>query len=358
MSRKKRHNQGYSGYFDIAPMVREAESRGVCFVIAVSEDKQRGAGKTYSSARLLMQRYQATGERCVILCRRVKEMGDLGRGIFGGYVADTMPGAEIKETLHDGIFSEIQVIKHEGKKKNRETIGFVVPLYNAGKIKQYRGLFKSARVWSFYFDEFMPLDGKYLRDETGPHGLMKTIYDTVNGDMQWMPIIMTANTISLGNPYFKMLGINNKIQTTTRRLVTDGCIFENVRVAGLAERHTTSAANIAFGATGADYANNVWIGDADSLVAKPDGWGRGFYLATLCSGGERFGLREYMSAGLMYVSRSVEACSYEYNLDASGDLRTPLLASVPLLRELESRLYKGEVRVSDGEIQRILLDTL
>lgn len=203
-------------------------------------------------------------------------------------------------------------------------------------------------------DEFMPLDGKYLPNETR---LMKTIYDTVNGNIEDLPIIMTANCISLGNPYFSMLKLNGKIQTNTRKIKTDTVVYENVTVEGLADKHMKSAANRAFGQTGEDYASNVWIADNNSLVCKPDNWGRAIYICTLVYDNHRYGVHGYYGSCYYYISNVVDKhCDYLYNVKMDGDLNIPLLKSAPFLKQLRDNFYKGNVRVSNGEIQRILIE--
>lgn len=344
----------YKDYFDITHMIETAKKEHICFVIAVSEDKERGAGKTYSSAKFLYNRYIENGERFMIFVRNVKELGRIAEGIFGNFLSDNYPETSISEKKQDNVFSYIYATKGKGEDRENDIIGYVVPLKNAPAVKQYRGIFQSSNVKYFYMDEFMPLDGKYLPNETR---LMKTIYDTVNGNIEDLPIIMTANCISLGNPYFSMLKLNGKIQTNTRKIKTDTVVYENVTVEGLADKHMKSAANRAFGQTGEDYASNVWIADNNSLVCKPDNWGRAIYICTLVYDNHRYGVHGYYGSCYYYISNVVDKhCDYLYNVKMDGDLNIPLLKSAPFLKQLRDNFYKGNVRVSNGEIQRILIE--
>ena len=154
-----------------------------------------------------------------------------------------------------------------------------------------------------------------------------------------------------------MLKLNGKLQSNTRRLKTDNVLYENVTVEGLADRHLNSAANRAFGMTGEDYVSNIWIGDNNSLVCKPDGWGRGTYICTLVYDNRRYGVYTYYGTPYYYLSNTVDShCDYIYNVKMDGDLNIPLLKSVPFLKVLRDNFYRGNVRVSNGEIQRILLE--
>ena len=344
----------YQDYFDIEHMIKTAIDEHICFVIAVSEDKERGAGKTYSSAKFLYNRYKQNGERFMIFVRNVKELGRIAEGIFGNFLMDNYPETSIVEKKQDNVFSYIYATTGKGEEKETDIIGYVVPLKNAPAVKQYRGIFQSSNVRYFYMDEFMPLDGKYLPNETR---LMKTIYDTVNGKIEDLPIIMTANCISLGNPYFTMLKLNGKIQTNTRKLKTETVVYENVTVEGLADKHMNSAANKAFGQTGDDYASNVWIADNNSLVCKPDNWGRAIYICTLVCDTKRYGVTMYYGSQYIYVSNTVDKhCDYVYNVKLDGDLNIPLLKSTPYLKQLRDNFFKGNVRVATGEIQRMLIE--
>lgn len=345
----------YKDYFDIGPMIDEAKNNHVCFVVAVSRDAQRGCGKTFSTASYLYEHFVDEGERFVIFVRHVKELGHIAEGIFGVYLSKNHPEVTIYEKSQEKIFSCIYATSGKGEEKKSDIIGYVCPLKNAGQLKQYRGMLQASNVKYFYMDEFMPVDGVYLKDEPK---LMKTIYDTVNGEIEDLPIILTANCISLGNPYFTMLKLNNKIQSNTRKISTDTVMYENVEVEGLEDKHINSAANRAFGMDNEEYLSNVWIGDNDSLKAKPDStWGHGVYSCTLVYNNNKLAVRKYYNIDYTYINRSIDnGCEYVYNVSLDGDLNIPLLRSSPYLQRLRDDFYAGKVRVSDNGIQRMLLD--
>lgn len=345
----------YKDYFDIAHMIEYAKKNNVTFVFCCSTDDQRGCGKTYSSSKYLYE-HALKGEKFMIFVREVKELGHIAEGVFSSYLSDAHPDTIVYEKKQDNIFSFVYHQVGTGDEKETEIIGFVAPLKVARNLKQYRGIFQSANVRYFYMDEFMPLDGRYLPDEPS---LMKTIYDTVNGKIENLPIIMTANCINLQNPYFSLPGVrlNSKVQSNTRSIKTDTYIYENVCVQGLSEKHINSGINKAFGLDNESYLSNVWIGDNDSLVSKCDYFGRAVYIATLAYNNQKLALLEYPNVGLFYISRKVDStCKYVYNLTMDGDLNIPLLKTCPLLKRLKDWFYSGRVRVSDGAIQRILLD--
>lgn len=350
----KKRKKPYKEHFDIEHMIAEAEQKHVAFVIAVSADNYRGAGKTFSSAKALYKRYLERGERFVLFVREVKELGHIAEGIFGAYLAKNHPGTTIYEKKQDNIFSIIYQQTGTGKEKQTEILGYVIPIKNAPNIKNYRGIWEVANVKKFYLDEFMPLTGKYLPNETE---LMKTIIDTVNGNVEDLVVIMTANCISLGNPYFTMLGLNSKIQSNTRSIKTDTVIYEKVEVEGLSEKHLNCSINRAFGKTDEAYTSNVWIGDNNSLVCKPDNWGRPIYICAVVYNGNTYGVYSYPNVGLYYISTTWDATyDYTYALTLDGDLNVPLLRGNKTICRLRDWFYDGVVRVSNGGIQRMLLD--
>lgn len=348
----------YNEHFDIEHMIEYALAHHIVWVFAVSEDKERGAGKTYSSAKYLYEHFIKKGERFIVFVRSVKELGHIAEGIFDCFLANNYPDVIIYEKKQDNVFSFIYQQTGTGEDKTQDMIGYVVPLKNAKTIKQYRGLFQSSNVRYFYMDEFMPLDGKYLPDEPD---LLKTIYDTVNGKIEDLPVIMTANCINIGNPYFCLPGIrlNTKIQSNTKELKTDTCIYENVTVRGLADKHMNSGMNRAYGKTGEEYVSNVWLGDNNSLVCKPDNWGRSNYICTIVDEKKQhYGIHSYPMVDLLYVDRKVDrSCKLVYNLKMEGDLSISHIKTNRLLQSIRDYFYRGQIRVSEGNIQRILLDS-
>lgn len=347
--------QPYKEHFDISHMIDEARRDNIAVICAVSRDDQRGCGKTFSTAKWLWEQYEQKGNRFMLMVREVKALGNQAMGVFGGYLKKYHPKTTVFEKKQDNIFSIIYKQTGSGKDKETEIIGYCTVLKNAQDVKNYRGIWEHANIKSFYMDEFMPLDGRYLPNETK---LAKTIIDTVNGEVQYMPLILTANCITLGNPWFKMLGLSGNIQSSTHRFKNNKCIYENVEVEGLSDKHTTSALNVAFGDYGDDYVSNVWIADNNnSLVAKPDNWGRPIYICAIVYDNNTYGVYSYPQVGLYYISTNWDkSFNYVYNLTLNGDLNVPLLRNNRTICRLREWFLDGVVRVQHGGIQRMLLD--
>ena len=97
--------------------------------------------------------------------------------------------------------------------------------------------------------------------------------------------------------------------------------------------------------------------DNNSLVCKPENWGRAIYVCTLAYDNKLYGVHAYYGSNYFYISTTVDKhCEYTYNVKIEGDLNIPLLKSAPLLKQLRDNFYKGNIRVSNGEIQRMLIE--
>ena len=65
------------------------------------------------------------------------------------------------------------------------------------------------QVRNIIFDEFIPLNGNYLVDETA---LFRNLVSTIIRDVDTVQIFMFANTISWNSPYFELFGATKKVR--------------------------------------------------------------------------------------------------------------------------------------------------
>lgn len=66
-----------------------------------------------------------------------------------------------------------------------------------------------ANVTQIFFDEFIPVDGQYLTDETV---LFRNVISTIVRDSARAVIYMAANTTTWNSPYFRMFGIGRDLR--------------------------------------------------------------------------------------------------------------------------------------------------
>lgn len=326
---------------------------------------ERGPGKTYSFSKTMIERYLETGDKFILLTRHKKDIGNIASGVMDGYLVQEHPELTISEKSQMmGVFGRVYLSHLEKNEKGEtkrisEECGYIISISSADDIKKISSLFYDA--WCFYFDEFQPFSGGYLKDEVD---LLYNIYKSVaRGDghaTRYMPIFLVSNTITLGNPYFDALDLNRNIQSSTRFYRGDAVVFERCEVEGLADEHARTPIDRALKKHIERKGSNVWIMDDNSLVAKPDGWGRGYYVCTVTHDNVKFGVVEYPMVGLYYLQRKIDqSCQYIYNtMKKSGALNLPLIRNAPIFEHLRSQFFNGQVRCQDGGLQRMIIDII
>lgn len=349
----------YEEHYDITKkMMKELDCNGQVPAFRIVCSATRGPGKSYSTSKMLFEEWLETGRKFILLTRFKGELGDIADGAMGGYISNEHPEYRIYEKIQmKGVFSRIYAERGVGDDIETSEIGWVIPLSAADQIKKISSLFSQDMPYYFYFDEFQPTDGRYLKNELD---LVLSIYKSVaRGDgsaIRPMEIIMCSNTISLQNPYFKGLGINRKAQNNTRFTRGDGWVYERCDVVGLKEAHASSAIERAMRYHLEQKGSNDWILDDETLVCKPDGWGRSLYYCTLYYLNDVIAVHRYAN-GLYYLDRKVDkTCDNIYNLTIDGDLNLPMFKTSTMMSILQKEFFKGNVRVAGGDIQQILIE--
>lgn len=382
----------YNGYYDVSLQLlktRDQNNFPPQFFISCTTYDERGAGKTFSTANLLLQNYFEKGKKLeniidhpdykarsgqfILFTRRIGDLGNIAKGVLDATVSERYPDYTIEEVLGKGDkTSRIDLVHYEEftpydkdgnpkepeQEKITETIGYVIPLnIKMDYFKRTGNQFYN--IDCFYFDEFQPEDESYLPDEIG---CLVRIYETIargKGEVErYIPIILTSNTVAVNNPYFKYTGLSRNIQSNTRFYRGDGVVYERPTVTGLSEKRKNSYLHRSLAKYFQETGDNTFINDDGSLVEHPDKWGRGLYLAALKVGPRVYGLYEYPQKRLFYVSRSIDPNNkYIYSLYIDNHQKnTPLLKTSPLLRDIRDHIYEGRLRVADQQIQNDLLD--
>lgn len=160
------------------------------------------------------------------------------------------------------------------------------------------------------FDEFLPEDGKYLSDEVGK---ALSIYQSIaRGDgkviREDVKFAFIANNVTLNNPYFRELGIRDKIQLGTKYCVDADRAWlvefiNNTEIAN--EIASTPFGKMIAKTKYGDYAlKSQYYLDDDTFVQKPTGLSK--YYCTLHWKGRHYGVYEYVDEGLFYVSKKYD----------------------------------------------------
>lgn len=336
------------------------------FYIAMS--KQRGPGKSYSASKFVLNRYFDTNgeEEFVLLCRNVGMLGGLAKGVLNSYLEEEHPAWTVREVVHTSkAFSNIYIDIPDGDEKKTYMVGYCIPLKKAGDIKNLSSTFK--KVGTLFFDEVMPdkrMGQTFLKGEIGVfRNLYKSIARGGGSAVRYVRCILCSNTINIDNPYLRYLdgGMIGKInKDETRWYAGESVVFERCEVEGLDELHKAQGIDRALAKWVEEEENNIWIADDDSLVVKKkqmEGWGRGYYVATLLYDKDYIGIYAYDRMGYTYLSRNYDkTCPDVYCVNIDGTPNISVLKTSKLIDSLQKDFYKGMVRVSDSGIQEMLME--
>lgn len=362
----------YKGHYDPSRILNAKDRTGKQPEVIFVCSRGRSLGKTFGFSRFAYERAMGktfgyeiekhlTGSRKFVLFTRYKkELGSVAAGILKGYLEYARPETTVYEKKQmSGTFSNIYATYGFGDEAETEHIGYVIPLAADDEIKKISSLFVDVELC--LFDEFQPThNSTYLRDEVDRLVSIHTSLARGGGrSVRFLPVILLSNTINIFNPYFIQTGLVRNIQPNTRLHVGDGLIYERCMVIGNAQEHAGSAFNQVFSASQLlNYDDdNSWLAADNSLVSKPDGWGRSEYYGTLLSGQSKYGVKYYPGPAMYYVDRRPDLQSPRvYNITVDGNLNVPFIRGSSLIKSLKSHFMAGLVRVCDNGVKDMLLD--
>lgn len=364
MSKSKVYKQHYDPSF----IMNSKDALGNDATWRIICSMERGPGKSYGFSKILITSFlEGTewfpeGTQFVLLTRKIGDLGSVAKGILTPYLEGERKNVSVREVVHQSkVYSNIYLDITDGEEKDSKMCGFVLPIKQSDAIKKISGLFNHVGV--MFFDEFMPSsDSSYLTDEVG---LLMNLYKSVarggGKAVRELPIILCSNTLSLGNPYFEALDLNNKIQENTRFYQGENrVIFERCEVEGLKKMHEESGLDISLKKYIDRNRSNVWINDDSTLVVnKKDRalWGRPRYRCTLIYQDQKIGVYAYDKVGYTLVSRKYDdTCPYVYCLEIDGTPNIPLLRTTTLLDQMKKNFFRGLVRVTDSGLQKMMME--
>lgn len=357
----------YKEHYNIDYLMNSKDADGRVPFAYVCCSVDRGPGKTYSASRWLINRFFNTTERFGLLVRDKGSLGKIAKGVLSPYLVDNIEEAVVSETVDTcKSFSTIYLSYKEDTETKKEIIGFCFAIKGSDDIKKYSGLFSSMNISSLLFDEFQT-KGSYIPNEVEKVlDICESIFrggeshKAIRDDCR---LILLSNCIQFNNPYFTALdtdGLGRHIQSTTRFYKGHGVVFERCEVEGLSEMHEESGPRRAFAAHTRQLKANqstIWVMDNESLVCKPDGFGTSYYLCTLSYNNKLYGVHHYDN-NYYYISTSVDnTCPDTYALTVDNNNKNlPLLRNNPFMAKIKNKFLDGEIRVSKGEIQSMLID--
>lgn len=259
----------------------------------------RSGGKTTYFSRLLVNRFLKNKEKFALLFRFKYDLVGCAEKFFKDIQGLFFPEYEMTaKPFGRGEFFQLYL--------NDELCGYALAINCADTIKRYsHTLSDTSRI---FFDEFQSETEHYASNEIQKFISIHTSIARGQGKQaRYVPVYMCGNYVSILNPYFVELGISERLRHDTKFLRGHGFVLEQGFVKSASDAQLTTGFNKAFKNNQyvAYSAQNVYLNDNLSFIAKPDGKSR--YVATVKADGKNFSIREYPDAGIVYVSKHVDA---------------------------------------------------
>ena len=253
----------------------------------------RSAGKTTWFSRYCVKKFIDSKEKFMLIYRYNYELDDCADKFFKDIHSLFFPEFHMESKRRaNGIYHELFL--------NETSCGYAISLNSADQLKKYSHLFSD--VSRMMFDEFQSETNHYCPDEIRKFISVHTSVARGQGkQIRYVPVYMLGNTVSIINPYYNELGISSRLRDDTKFLKGNGFVLEQGFVEAASEAQKQSGFNQAFAKS--DYiaysTQCVYLNDNKAFIDKPEGNGR--YIATLRYNGNDYAIREFLSAGIVYV---------------------------------------------------------
>lgn len=261
----------------------------------------RSAGKTTYFSRYLVRRFLRCSEKFGLLYRYGYELDDVASKFFDEirplFFNDYTMSS--KKSSHNG-YATLTLYRGDDEVG---VCGYAIALNASDKIRKCSHLLSD--VTRLFFDEFQAESGEYLASEVDRLLSVHTSLARGGGSQsRYLPIIMTGNPVSTVNPYYTALGISSRLSSRTHFMRGHGWVMEQgfnesasnaIKMSGIYRALSANNSNYVNYAT-----NGSYLSDDASFVGAMDGAGK--YVCTLIYGGHEYGVFEYASDGILYVT--------------------------------------------------------
>lgn len=278
-------------YYDGAPLLSMRDLNGERPELFLCTTNRSGGKTTYFS-RLCCNRFFNHGEKFAVLNRYNYELDDIADKFYKDVGPLFFPGTTMtSQRRAAGIYHELFI--------DGVSCGYALSLNSADQLKKYAHLLSD--TMRMFFDEFQSETNHYCNDEVKKLISIHTSVARGQGEIvRYVPVYMTANPVTVLNPYYIALGITDRLRDDTRFLRGDGWVLEQGYVEAAAAAQKQSAFNRAFASNAyvAYAAESVYLNDNTAFVEKPRGSSR--YLCTLRYSGADYAVREFPEAAVVY----------------------------------------------------------
>lgn len=114
----------------------------------------------------------------------------------------------------------------KNKKTKWERMCFFVVLSTSGKKKSAYDTFCD-KIFKIHFDEYVPLDGRYLPDDMT---YLNELYTSVDRDRNVVQLILYGNKIDLFNPFFNFFDLRLDINSAKMRTYRNGTLSVQIYI--------------------------------------------------------------------------------------------------------------------------------
>lgn len=185
-------------YIDLHPLAREKS----IFKMAISD---RSDGKTTEAETLAVETFDASGKSAIFSRRFGTEMNERFFEEFAQNLhvhPELLAGRDYDFIKPSKKRLGALLLQPRDSDVKRTAVTFV-PLSMAGRLKSALGYNTHHNI---YIDEYIPLDGRYLRDEVDA---ILELYKTIDRNHFDNYVMVTGNKITRFNPVFQYFDINS-----------------------------------------------------------------------------------------------------------------------------------------------------
>lgn len=177
----------------------------------------RSDGKSFDCKLRALEDYEKDKSITIYMRRYKSEITDKLYNSFFDEVLKVEKYSKYNDWIFKGSKTGVQVKTSISGKW--DWIIYFVPLSMSGKLKSQ--LSEVLRVKTIDFDEYIPLDGRYLKDE--PNILME-FYKTIDRDRDIVQLLILGNKITPFNPMFDYFNIDLRIDKDKVRLYQENTV--------------------------------------------------------------------------------------------------------------------------------------
>lgn len=197
----------FKTYYSAKPLL----DKGSLFNMVLSE---RSDGKTYDCKYRCFEDYEKNGKTHLYLRRFKTEISPL---MYSTFVNDLCRLQPTRTSIYDFRSSKYGVeIKKKTEKTYKDWLVYFAPLSMASKLKS---TFDIEKINHIDFDEYVPLDGRYCKDEME---LILELWNSIDRERYITTFLALGNKVDLFNPFFNFFELNFDINKRGIRTYKNG----------------------------------------------------------------------------------------------------------------------------------------